>query len=101
MLDELLAGEHTPRLAHHSYQQLELGRGEAHFRTASPHLVLQRVDPDRARLQLRIALATAAAHTAQDHPHARSELPWTERLGQVIVRAARQAQQLVRLLYAC
>src|SRR5207249_7370101 len=98
-VEDLLAREHATRGAGEDGQELELVVRQEHALA---------VDDDLARAEVDLELARAEAGTtggdrrrpAQHGADARQELPWIERLGEVIVRPELEADDLVDVFAA-
>src|SRR5258706_3759408 len=96
--EQLRAGEDAPRLAYQAGENLEFGRRQADGLFGQQHFIARAVQghvPGADHVALRVA-----ARPAQDDAHTRSQLARAERLGDVIVRAQFQADELVALFHA-
>jgi hypothetical protein len=87
-IEDLLAGEHLPRVLQEQLEQEELGAGELDRPPVAGDLVRVRVELEVAEAQ-RAPLALPA-RSPQQRPQAREQLLERERLGQVVVGARLQ-----------
>src|SRR3954466_3982868 len=84
LVEQALAGDDDPLVAHQVLQELELALGQVDRALAAPHLVgvgVEREVPDRERPR------PAGRPPAQQRAHAREQLLALERLDEVVVGA--------------
>ena len=99
VLEELVAGEHLARVAEQEREQLERLGLERHGVAVAQHAVAGEVDLDPAEVDERRRVAPAARLLGppEDRPDPRRQLAQAERLGDVVVGAELEADDLVDL----
>ena len=102
-LDELPAGEHTARCLDQRCEELKLETREFYRFVVDAHLVAPNVDgePVESRQLVESGLDEVALASATEHrTHSRDEFSRAERLGDVVIGAQFEADQLVGLVGA-
>src|SRR5215210_3489580 len=94
------AREHPAGARGQGHQELELGVGEVDLFTVGRHPAARQVDPEPVVGQLVGPLARRYRCPAHDRPDARHELPYGERLGDVVVRPELESDDPVYLIVA-
>src|SRR4051812_3788948 len=84
LIEQLLAADHQPLVAHQVLEQLELALGEVDLAVATSDLVGVGVQREVADAQRR---HSARRPSAQQRPHAREQLLALERLDEIVVGA--------------
>src|SRR5215210_1384266 len=97
---ERAAREHPARAGGQRHQELELGVGEVHLLTVGRHPAARQVDPEPVVGQLVRALARWYRGPAHDRPDTRHELPYGERLGDVVIGPELEPDDPVYLVVA-
>src|SRR4051794_870751 len=98
--EQHVAREHPAGAARHRAEDLELDERGLDELAAQLHRALGRIDPQAGGIDRRLGLAVAGRHAGapQRGLHARAELPHRERLGDVVVGAELEPEDLVDLL---
>src|SRR4051794_3730097 len=98
--EQHVAREHPSRRARERGQDLELHVGRLHDVAVARHGALARVDAQTAHVHRALVVGVRARHprAAERRLHARAELAHRERLGDVVVGAELEPEDLVDLL---
>src|SRR6266536_1069390 len=98
-LEQLVAREHEAAVVEQLPQEVELLGGELDVVARHRHLAAAGVDAQLAVLHRRfLRLALGAGGAAEDRLDPRDELAWVERLGEVIVGADLESDDLVHVV---
>ena len=96
-VDELHPGQHPAHVTQQHLEQLELLEGDLHLLAPDGHHVPVHIHPDRPRLHDRATGLVGLTAAAQHRAHPGDQFPGRERLGDVVIGAEFQADDLVDL----
>ena len=99
-VQQLRAREHAAGLPRHRGEQLKFRLCQVDADAAEPRIHPRHIELDVGADSNHVGRGVEALGTAQHGAHSRDQLLRAERLGQVIVRAQLEPDQLVRLLGA-